>query len=82
VTRIKVTTAPRLRRLVEMNINEGGEGLILRMAKSLYLPGRNSSLIKLKVFSSFIYYMFINEIPSLFKLLITNTWILWNYLFI
>lgn len=30
-------------------IDEGGEGVIMRAVESLYLPGRNPALIKLKV---------------------------------
>lgn len=35
--------------LVKQIINEGGEGIILQMASSLYEHGRSHSLIKIKV---------------------------------
>ena len=50
VARIKLRSARQLRVLVKEIIDKEGEGVILRQAESLYLPGRNSALIKLKVF--------------------------------
>jgi hypothetical protein len=32
-------------------LEDGGEGVILRLPLSLYLPGRSDALVKLKVFS-------------------------------
>ena len=40
-----------LRKLTEAVIDEGGEGVILRQVRSLYIPGRSPFLIKLKVLS-------------------------------
>lgn len=49
VPRIKCKDNNHLSQLVQGVIEEGGEGVILRKANSLYTPGRSRSLVKLKV---------------------------------
>ena len=41
-----------LRKLIQHIISDGGEGVILRRPRSIYLHGRSDSLIKLKVCSN------------------------------
>lgn len=40
---------------VQTIIDHEGEGLVIRLSESPYLPGRNSSLFKLKVSFLYIY---------------------------
>jgi ATP dependent DNA ligase domain len=51
VVRMLCITKKQLKKALHDVISDGGEGLIMRKPKSIYEPGRTSSLVKLKVFS-------------------------------
>jgi DNA ligase-1 len=45
-----VASATSLQALLKRTVAEGGEGLVLQQASGLYLPGRSTTLVKLKPF--------------------------------
>jgi ATP-dependent DNA ligase len=47
---MKCLSTAQLHRTLNLIIDEGGEGVMVRMPTSVYEPGRSMSLIKFKVF--------------------------------
>ena len=57
--RLLCVKASQLKKLLPTVIADGGEGLILRKLSSPYLRGRSNSLVKLKVYISFFFIIFL-----------------------
>lgn len=47
--RVMSENEEHMKRTVQVLIQEGGEGVILQLSGSLYVPGRTSTLVKIKV---------------------------------
>lgn len=46
---MKVNKREVVKAMAKRVLEEGGEGLMLRLSRSLYVPGRSTNLLKFKV---------------------------------
>eukprot|EP00026_Physarum_polycephalum_P002338 Phypoly_transcript_02344.p1 GENE.Phypoly_transcript_02344~~Phypoly_transcript_02344.p1 ORF type:complete len:892 (+),score=111.01 Phypoly_transcript_02344:67-2742(+) len=72
VSRMRCTSKLQLKTLAESVLNEGGEGLILRKAKSLYIPGRSDLLLKFKASRGDIESLVVQMSPNTIQLQLPN----------